>query len=132
MVSCVSMTPNKKVAIIEDEATLRGAMNDALSRAGFTCYLAENGETGLQLCLTQKPDLILLDLLMPVMDGMTMLRELRKDTWGATARVIVLTNYSADDAERVRGVIETVPELYLVKSDWPIGKLVKKAEELLQ
>ncbi len=132
MVSCghMSITP-KKILIIEDESSLQQALRDALTRKDFLCVTATNGEAGLQACLEHKPDLIMLDLLMPKMDGMAMLKELRKDTWGAEARVLILTNLSADSSERVRAVIETSPEYYLIKSDWSIDDIVKKAEEML-
>lgn len=122
--------PAKKILVIEDELPLRHALCDALTHKGFVCVDAEDGEAGLRACLEHKPDLIILDLLMPKMDGMTMLKTLRKDEWGATANVILLTNYSIDDPHRVRDAIETAPAFYLVKNDWSVDDIVTKVESM--
>ena len=119
------------VLIIEDEHSLQQALNDALTNKGFVCTLANDGVEGLRLALEEKPDLIMLDLVMPKMDGFEMLKNLRGDAWGSTARVLVLTNLSANSSDRVRAAVETYPEYYLVKSDWPIKDIVAKAVEML-
>jgi DNA-binding response OmpR family regulator len=125
------MEAAKKVLIVEDEQSLQQALNDALSGRGFACVCANDGEEGLRLALKEKPDLIMLDLVMPKMDGFEMLKKLRADEWGASVRVLVLTNLSANSSERVRAAVETYPEYYLVKSDWSIADIMKKAEEML-
>jgi DNA-binding response OmpR family regulator len=125
------MDAGKKILIVEDEHSLQQALNDALTGRGFACTSANDGEAGLQSALEQKPDLIMLDLVMPKMDGFEMLKRLRADPWGSSARVLVLTNLSADSSERVRVAVETYPEYYLVKSDWSIKDIIKKAEEML-
>lgn len=121
----------KMVLIIEDESSLQEALRDALSRKGFGCVSTSDGEAGLYAALEHKPDLIMLDLLMPRMDGLEVLKRLRQDEWGKTARVLVLTNLPADSGERVRTIVETTPALYLVKSDWSINDIVKKVEEMV-
>ena len=70
---------HKKILIVEDEAPLRNAISDILSFEGFTVFQAKNGQEGLDAALLEHPDLILLDLMMPVMDGLTMLEKLRQD-----------------------------------------------------
>lgn len=120
-----------KILIIEDEHSLQRALNDALTRKGFECVCTNDGVEGLRSALEQKPDLIVLDLVMPKMDGFEMLKKLRADPWGSTARVLILTNLSADSSDRVRAAVDTYPEYYLVKSDWPIEDVVKKTAEML-
>jgi DNA-binding response OmpR family regulator len=128
-----SMTSSSKtILIIEDETSLQDALKDALTRKGFTCLGENDGEAGLKAALEHKPDLIMLDLLMPKMDGMEMLKKLRQDSWGKGARVLILTNLSADTGDRVRTIVETAPDFYLVKSDWSINDIVKKTAEMLQ
>lgn len=121
----------KNILIIEDDLSLQQALSDALSRSRYVCSVATDGEAGLRLAKENHPDLILLDLLLPKMDGMTMLKKLRTDPWGKKASVLILTNLSADSGDLVRAAVETFPEYYLVKSDWAIDDIVKKVEEVL-
>jgi len=113
----------KKVLIIEDEMAIRSALVDKFTREGFIVKYAQNGQEGLNAALKTHPDLILLDIVMPVMDGLTMLSELRKDDWGKSASVIFLTNLS--DATSVMASLNRGGEAYLVKSDWKISDIVE-------
>lgn len=116
---------NKKILIVEDEAPLRNAVSDILTFEGFTVFQAKNGQEGLDISLKEHPDLILLDLMMPIMDGLTMLEKLRQDQeWGAAAAVILLTNIN--DPEKVAQATEAGSYDFLVKSDWNIEDVVKK------
>ena len=116
---------NKKILIVEDEAPLRNAMTDILGFEGFTVFQAKNGQEGLELALKEHPDLILLDLVMPIMDGLTMLIKLRQDpVFGMTAAVILLTNIN--DPDKVAQATEAGSYDFLVKSDWHIEDVVKK------
>ena len=116
---------NKKILIVEDEAPLRNAVTDILTFEGFTVLQAKNGQEGLDLALKEHPDLILLDLMMPIMDGLTMLEKLRQDAdFGKTAAVILLTNIN--DPEKVAMATEAGSYDFLVKSDWNIEDVVRK------
>lgn len=121
-----------KILIVEDESDLREALVDKLTREGFDAREARNGEEGLELALKEHPDLILLDIVMPKMDGMTMLKRLREENeWGKKVHVILLTNLSATDEKIIKAMMENEPSYYLVKSDWKIGDVVKKVKETL-
>lgn len=122
-------TLNKKILIVEDEPPLRNALRDKLSRENFAVLEAKNGEEGLEIALRERPDLILLDIIMPVMDGITMLKKLRGDDWGKNAKVIMLTNLSDD--ESLANAIAQGSHEYLVKSDWKIEDVVAKIRERL-
>jgi len=122
---------NKIILIVEDEVDLREALVDKLGREGFDPRGAANGKEGLELALKEHPDLILLDIVMPVMDGMTMFNELRKDEWGRKVPVILLTNLSATEEKIIKAMMENEPSYYLVKSDWKIEDVVKKIREAL-
>ena len=91
---------------------------------GFIVLEAENGEEGLDVALRDHPDLILLDIIMPKMDGLTMLKKLREDVRGKNTKVILLTNLS--DNEKVSEALLQGSYDYLVKSDWKIGDVVAK------
>ena len=115
----------KKILIVEDEAPLRNAVSDILSFEGFQVFQAKNGQEGLEMSLKEHPDLILLDLMMPIMDGLTMLEKLRQDpAYGKSAAVILLTNIN--DPEKVAMATEAGSYDFLVKSDWNIEDVVKK------
>ena len=118
------------ILLIEDEHALREPMRDKLTLGGFLVLEAKNGEEGLAMALREHPDLILLDILMPVMDGMTMLAKLREDAWGKDAHVLMMTNLS--DNEHVGKAMANGAFEYFVKSDWPIAELVKLVGDKLK
>ena len=115
---------DKKVLIIEDEADIRDAVAEAIAEINYEVQTAENGEVGLATALEWKPDLILLDLVMPVMDGHETLRRLRQDSWGKDAQVIVFT--AMDGAEDVAGAHEYNIEDYIVKAHATLEEIVNK------
>lgn len=121
---------NKKILIVEDELDLREALVDKLTDEGFDALEAKNGEEGLEYALKEHPALILLDIVMPKMDGMTMMKKLREDEWGKSVPIIMLTNLNVTDAI-IRRIIEDEPSYYLVKSDWKIEDVVKTVRERL-
>jgi DNA-binding response OmpR family regulator len=118
---------NKKVLIVEDEKSLRQALAKKLGREGFSTIEAENGREGLALALGEHPDLILLDIVMPVMDGMTLLRRLQDDEWGKSAKVVLLTNLS--DNEFIAQALVIGAYEYLVKSNWTMDDIAHKVKE---
>ena len=123
---------NKKILIVDDEEAVQRAISDALLNQGFTTILAEDGEDGLQIALRQHPDLILIDILMPKMNGMVMLQKLRLDEWGKTALVIILTNVNPNSSSVINSVLQNEPAYYLVKSDVKLEGIVNKVKEVLK
>jgi len=121
---------NKKVLVIEDEAPLRGVLSDKLTEAGFNVLVAGNGKEGLEVALQEKPALILLDIVMPIMDGMPMLKQLRETPDGKDIKVIFLTNLS--DIKSLADAMEQGSYVYLVKADWTIEAITEKVKELLK
>jgi DNA-binding response OmpR family regulator len=125
------MEAKRKVMIIEDERSMRMALSEMFHVNDFLVIEANNGEEGVSIALEKRPDLILLDLVMPVMDGMTALAKIREDAWGVSVPVIILTNLSANNEQIVKDMVTYKPVHYLVKSDWKIRDIVKKTEEVL-
>ncbi|MDO8557836.1 MAG: response regulator [bacterium] len=119
----------KTILIVEDDRSQLQALVDKLTQEGFATLEAKNGEEGLETALREHPDLILLDIVMPVMDGMTMLKKLREDTWGKDALVIILSNLS--DPEKISQAVTQGTYGYLIKTDWKIEDVVAKVKELL-
>lgn len=120
----------KKILIVEDEISLLNAIRDKLTHAGFSIIQAHNGKEGLEIALSEHPDLILLDIMMPVMDGITALKKMREDDWGKDAKVIILSNLS--DNEKVAQALEQGTFDYLVKSNWKLEALVEEIKSKLQ
>lgn len=122
----------KTILLVEDEASQRKALSEKFTREGFAVLEAKDGAEGLSVAVKAQPDIILLDIVMPKMDGMTMLKTLRqKNEWGKTVPVILLTNLSADSEEINKGIAESDPAYYLVKSNWSIDDVVAKVRERL-
>lgn len=120
----------RQLLIIEDEETLREALADQCRREGFEVSLAKDGETGLKYALEYHPDCILLDVMLPDMNGIELLQQLRKDEWGKNACVLTLTNMS--DEELVQKATEMGASGYLIKSDIGMEELMIKLKGILQ
>lgn len=120
----------KKVLFIEDEPTLQKTVGEILKQEGFEIFEALDGESGLAFAKSEKPDLILLDLILPKKNGFEVLEELREYPETANIKVIVLTNLeSSADIERALALGATN---YLVKANYNLEEVVTKIKELLQ
>ena len=128
----MSEDKKKKILIVEDEVIISKTYADELRDQGFLVIIAPNGKDGLDIALHEKPDLILLDILMPVMDGLTMMQKLReKDLYGKNVPIILLTNLSASEEKIMQAITKNEPAYYLVKSDWDLSAVVDKIKERL-
>jgi DNA-binding response OmpR family regulator len=120
------------ILIVEDETALLKVYADELGDEGFRVLRAHNGQEGLALARREKPDLILLDILMPVMDGLTMMDKLREtDIYGKNVPIILLTNLSASEEKIMQAITRNEPAYYLIKSDWTLQDIVEKIRERL-
>lgn len=120
-----------KIEVVEDDEIISKSITGELESAGFEVIKAANGEAGLALALKDKPDLILLDIVMPIMDGLTMLRKLRQDSWGGKVPVIILTNLSTDEY-LMDNALKLDPSHYLTKTDWTLEEVVEKIKKRLE
>lgn len=118
------------IEVIEDELPYLKLLHEQLTKNGYEVIQANDGQRGLDMAKQQHPDLILLDIRMPVMDGIAMLDLLRKDAYGKSAKVILLTNLEPDD-KILQKVLEDQPTYYFVKSDIQLAELLEKIKELL-
>lgn len=117
----------KSILLIEDEQALQRTLGDALTQAGFRVLSALDGEIGLRLAKDTKPDCILLDLLLPKLHGLAVLKSLKEDEDTRDIPVIVLTNLDATaDVEQALAVGATT---YLVKSNYTLEELVDKVRK---
>src|SRR5436305_389635 len=87
-----------KIAIVEDDLAIAQMYRLKFEAEGHHVEIAANGKLGLELCEQMRPDMILLDLMMPEMNGDEMLEKMRKQDWGKDPKVIILTNVSEQEA----------------------------------
>lgn len=121
----------KRVLLIEDDEAMLDALYDTFSGVGFLVSKTRDGKEGLASALSERPDIVILDLLMPKMDGAVLMERLREDEWGQNVPVIVLTNVNPEKNDILDGVITYKPAYYLVKSDVSLETIVSKVKELL-
>ena len=114
------------ILVVEDEVSTALALCDKLEHEGFRVTKASNGKEGLANALKNHPDLILADLKLPEMDGMEMIRQLRTDSWGKDAKVIILTNVS--DVSKVEEAMVHGTFFYMVKGDSSMSEIVDKVK----
>ena len=120
----------KKILIAEDDAILLSILADSFTQEGFEVIKTKNGEEGLAAALREHPDLILLDIIMPKMDGVTMLKKLRQDKKCLAIPVILLTNLGYN--REVEEAMKYGASDFLVKANWKIEDVVAKVRDRLK
>lgn len=121
--------PKNKVLVIEDEPSLQEAARLKLEREGIEVFSASTGEDGLKLLKEKKPDLLWLDILLPGMNGLEVLRQVRENPETKALPVIILSVSSGPDKIKQAfglGVVD-----YMVKSQYTLEDVVKKVKEVL-
>lgn len=116
------MNTTKKILIIEDNETLSELLSKQLLSSGFETIVASNGLEGLHKIKNEKPDAIIVDIMLPVMDGIKMLEEFRKDDPENKTPIIVLTNLN--DIEHMEKAINNKAIAYLIKSDQSLQNIL--------
>lgn len=122
----------KKILIIDDDKIFSKILRDALVVGGqgkYEVFSAFDGEEGFKIALEEKPDLIMLDLMMPILTGIEFLRKLRKEEWGAHIPVIVETQFS--DLEKMSEGMELGVRGYIIKSDYSIEAILRQVGDVL-
>lgn len=120
----------KTILFIEDESALQKTFNDILTKAGYEMISALDGEAGFQLAQAKKPDLILLDLILPRIHGFEVLKQLKEDLATKAIPVIVLTNL--EGLGEIEKAIELGATTYLVKAQYTLEELVEKIKGALE
>ena len=119
----------KKILFIEDAPDFQKEVGEALKLEEFEILAALDGEAGLELIKKEKPDLILLDLILPKKDGFTVLKEMKEDENLKDIPVIVLTNLEGmGDVEKAMSLGATT---YLVKANYELDDVVTKIKKTL-
>lgn len=119
----------KKILFIEDESALQKTFAEILTQEGYEIISALDGEVGLQMAKSQKPDLILLDLVLPRLHGFEVLKELKTSPETRNIPIIVLTNLEGiGDIDKA---IELGATTYLVKAQYTLEEVVEKIKKVL-
>ena len=116
-----------KIAIVEDDAAIAQMYRMKFEAEGFIVETAENGRYGLQLAEEMRPDIMLLDLMMPEMNGDEMLTQMRATDWGRDIKVIILTNMGEQEAPATLASLNVLS--FIVKADMTprqVAELVQK------
>lgn len=123
------MQTQPKVVVIEDDRDLQYLYQLKLENAGFLVKTANDGEEGLRVVESFRPDIILLDLMMPIMGGAEMLAKLRSTDWGSSIRVLILTNISKDEAPQALRFLRV--DRYIVKAHHTPAQVISIVHEVL-
>jgi len=119
----------KKILFIEDEAALQKTLGNMLRTQGFEVISALDGESGERLAKSQKPDLIILDLVLPQKDGFEVFADIKNDPVTADIPVVVLTNQ--ENVEHIQRIVEMGAKIYLVKANYSLQQVVEKIKQVL-
>lgn len=125
-------TPKKTILIIEDDPAQRVPLAQTLTANGFTVIEAVDGKPGFQKATEFHPDLIILDLIMPEMDGVEFMHLLRNEPWGLQVPVIMFTNVSPDSDKTIQMIGDVKPAYYIVKGELALDDIVRKVREVLE
>jgi DNA-binding response OmpR family regulator len=123
------MSNNFRAVVVEDDHDIQYLYKLKLEREGFDVAVASNGQEGLEVIKNNRPDIILLDLMMPIMSGSEMLAQMRAESWGSDARVIILTNISKDEAPQALRFLHV--DRYIVKAHHTPAQVVNIVHEVL-
>lgn len=121
---------NKKILIIDDDLNTRSAITEELRFQKYVIIEAEDGESGLEKALIEKPDLILLDIMLPKLNGLEVIKKLREDSWGKSASVIIISSLNTSD-EILNDIIKNSPIYYIMKKDLNLKDLSEKIKIIL-
>ncbi|MCK5022011.1 MAG: response regulator [Candidatus Pacebacteria bacterium] len=117
------------VQVIEDDEILSNTIKDELEGEGFEVIQSFDGEEGLKIAKENKPDIILLDIIMPKLDGIAVLKMLKLDANIKNIPVIILTVYG--DMDKISDTIELGAKAYFIKDQQKLSEVVKTVKEIL-
>jgi DNA-binding response OmpR family regulator len=125
----MQISNKKKILFIEDESALQMTLGNMLTKQGYEVLKAMDGKIGLELAENKHPDLILLDLILPKMDGFGVLKGLKENEETKEIPVIILTNL--ENTGDVQRALELGAMTYLTKANYTLAEISKKIEKIL-
>jgi len=121
---------NKTVLIVEDSEYLAESLADMLNLRGHTALIARNGLDGISQAFQEHPDLILLDIRLPDIDGYEVYQRIKSDSWGKDANIVILT--ASESTENISKNIDLPADHVLFKPDWSLPNLMEKIDSFLE
>jgi len=120
----------KKLLIVEDEKILRKMYLERFEKQGIEVFSSDTAEGGFKIAKKEKPDLILMDILLPKANGVSMLKNLRKDPEMSNIKVLAFSNFDDPETKKVAKELGVVD--YLMKTDYTPSQITKVVEKLLK
>jgi len=117
----------KKILVVEDDRILLKLIKKSLAKENFEVHCANNGEKGLAMAEKLIPEILLIDVVMPKKDGLSILREVRKTKWGKSIPIVVWTNLGEQE---IKSVLAKEKSKYLAKAETGLGELIKYLKAL--
>jgi CheY-like chemotaxis protein len=121
----------KKILIIEDNESYLTILNQKFSIEKYEVITAQDGPEGIQKVTYSQPDIVLIDLLLPKMNGIEVIEKIRQSDKGKTLPLIILTNINPDD-EILQKIMENKPAYYLIKPEVTLDDITEKIKNVLQ
>lgn len=118
-----------KILLVEDEPTAQKTLSEILTKQGYAMVSALDGETGLRLARTEKPDLIILDIILPRMEGLDVLAELKKEPETKDIPVIILTNL--ETPQQIERALSLGATTYLLKTQYTLPEVIVKINSII-
>ncbi len=119
----------KKILIVEDEIDLLDALATALEYEGFEALKADGGKKGIEMAKDERPALAIVDISMPKVDGIEVIKRFKENDWGTDIKIIVMT--ALDDLEKMAEVMDAGGDEYVVKTQVTLGDIVQKVKDKL-
>jgi len=120
---------NKKVLIIDDEEDLNEVLKEKLARENFQVFVAFNGEDGMRIAFEEQPDIILLDIIMPDMNGLVLLERLQEYRWDNEPKVIMLSALGHEEKKEQALALGAID--YFVKTEVTVEDITQKIKQVL-
>lgn len=120
----------KKILVVEDDRSLQSAVVEMLNQEGYETVSAFDGEEGLAKLSQEKPDLVLLDIILPKKDGFEFLSQMKSNSETKEIPVLILTNL--EEVDKVQKAVALGATAFMIKSDYSIKEILEKVKEVLK
>lgn len=121
---------HKKILVMENRSSVSQILTAYLIGEGFRVFRAKDENKGLEIISKKRPDLVLLNIVEPAVEEMTMLKKLRADSWGKNIPIMILAD--SGDIKTIAEALENKVYAFLVKSDWDFEGIIQKIQEKLK